>query len=612
MAAVIVVTAGFITYNTTVVNYHRSNDEWLALWARYEKTYGKFASLPQPVITGISLRGDLRPSERDATIRTTYKLVNISAKPVTEIHFLPDDEFDTTTPVFDRPSRQRIDDKELYYQIHGLDTPLQPGDSLRVSFEVRFKPHGFSNSGIDPSISRTSTYLDGNDWLPVIGYERAREVASRASRQEHDLPERAEIPTLDDSAALHSSSPRRIAFDAVLSTDEGQTAVAPGELKRTWTENGRPYFHYVADAPIRNDFQIFSARYAFGNGKWKNVRIQVVHHPTHTLNVDRMIRSAQASLDYFTKNFGPYPYRDLRFVEYPGQAVTLHASPINITFQEAFGGLNSAADPRRFDLAFAATAHEVAHQWWGNQLSPASVEGGPVLSEALAWFSAMCIVAETYGEDHLQRLLDMMHEDSWTISTRAGPPLMQVYGQFAAYRKGPFAMYTLREYLGEDVVNSALRRLFDRFKSGEPPLPTTRDLYAELVGVTPDSIRPFLGDLFERNTWWEAKTKNVTATAAGAGKWRVDLDVVSRKVVVDTAGAETVVPMNDLVEVGVYGSGGAASRGVELYRALHRVRAGSQRISVMVNRKPIAAGIDPRNLLVDADPSDNMKAIIDN
>jgi ABC-2 type transport system permease protein len=99
----------------------------------------------------------------------------------------------------------------------------------------------------------------------------------------------------------------------------------------------------------------------------------------------------------------------------------------------------------------------------------------------------------------------MTHEDSWTISTRAGPPLMQVYGQFAAYRKGPFEMYALREYLGEGLVNDALRRLFDRFKSGEPPLPTTRDLYGELVAVTPDSLRPFLGDLFERNTWWEVQ-----------------------------------------------------------------------------------------------------------
>lgn len=68
------------------------------------------------------------------------------------------------------------------------------------------------------------------------------------------------------------------------------------------------------------------------------------------------------------------------------------------------------------------------------------------------------------------RLLDMMHESSWTISSRASVPLMRIYSRYAAYRKGPLAMYALREYVGEDPVNDALRRLFDKYKSGEPPL----------------------------------------------------------------------------------------------------------------------------------------------
>jgi ABC-2 type transport system permease protein len=608
-AALIIMTGGFTVYNTTVVNPRRSNDEWLGLWARYEKTYGKFASLPQPTLGGISLRAELFPKRREATIHTTYTLLNLTDKAIPAVHFLPDDEFETSMPVFDRPARRIVDDSELYYQIHELGIALQPGDSLRVRFDVHIKPRGFASNGIDPSVTGNGTFLDGNDWLPVIGYERAREVNGRFDREDFGLPPRPEIPSLDDTRALNSTSAKRIRFDAVISTDEDQTAVAPGELKRSWTENGRRFFHYVADAPIRNDFTIFSARYAVRTDSYKNIQIEVVHHPDHKTTVESMIRSARASLDYFTRNFGPYPYGQLRFVEYPGQSLTMHASPINITFQEAFSGLNSGADERGVDFPFAVAAHEVAHQWWGNQMSPASVEGGPLLSEALAWFSAMCIVAEEHGEDHLQRLLDLMHGDSWTISTRAGPPLLRIYNHFASYRKGPFAMYALREYLGEDVVNTALRRMFDKFKTGEPPLPTSRDLSSELAAVTPDSLRPLLGDLFERNTWWETKTTGVTASAAGNGRWRVTLEVLARKVVVDTTGAETEVPMNDLVEVAVYAAGGKTTRGVELYRALHRLKAGSQRITVLVGSKPVAAGVDPRNLLIDAAPSDNIKGI---
>lgn len=128
-----------------------------------------------------------------------------------------------------------------------------------------------------------------------------------------------------------------------------------------------------------------------------------------------------------------------------------------------------------------------------------------------------------------------------------------------------------------------------------------------LKSVTPDSLQSLLADLFERNTYWELETKRVSAEPQGQGQWRVTLDVSARKVVVDTRGTETEVPMNDLVEIGVYGAGGEATRGVSLYRGMQRIKAGAQRITVVVAAKPVRAGIDPRYLLIDADPTDNMK-----
>ena len=72
--------------------------------------------------------------------------------------------------------------------------------------------------------------------------------------------------------------------------------------------------------------------------------------------------------------------------------MVLHASPINISYQEGFSLLNPEADPRGIDLPFAVVAHEVAHQWWGNPLVPARVEGAALLTESLAWYSALEVV----------------------------------------------------------------------------------------------------------------------------------------------------------------------------------------------------------------------------
>ena len=169
-------------------------------------------------------------------------------------------------------------------------------------------------------------------------------------------------------------------------------------------------------------------------------------------------------------------------------------------------------------------------------------------------------------------------------------------------------MYALREYLGADRVSTALRRLFQAHSSAAPLLPTSLDLYHELQAVTPDSLRYLLVDLFEANTFWELETKHVAMDSVAADSWRVTLDVSARKVVVDTAGVAMDVPMNDLIEVGVFGEKKGGRRGQPLYLRMHRIRSGEQRIVLTVPRRPAEGGIDPRHLLIDTKVDDNLKS----
>jgi hypothetical protein len=116
-------------------------------------------------------------------------------------------------------------------------------------------------------------------------------------------------------------------------------------------------------------------------------------------------------------------------------------------------------------------------------------------------------------------------------------------------------------------------------------------------------------DLFEANTYWELETKRVERQQIASGEWQVTLDVRARKIVVDEQGVETEVPMDDLVEVGVFAAAENSSPDVTLYQQMHRIRSGEQRITVRVPQEPARAGIDPRNLLIDVKPEDNLKEI---
>jgi ABC-2 type transport system permease protein len=617
----ILTVGGFVFYNTNVLNEHRTAFGSSELHAEYERRYGRYEGVAQPRLTGTRLRVEIYPQRREVEIHGTYALVNHGAVPIDSVHLLVPrvPGLAAWAVAFDRPSRQVLADEELGHRIHALAEPLQPGDSLRLRFVMRFAPRGFPNSGIDASVAANGTYIPAQEWLPAIGYQRNLELSNPGERSAHGLASRPAIRSLHDPRGPWdvAGSLTRISFEALVGTDTGQLAIAPGSLRRTWTQGGRRYFHYATDAPIRNDYAFYSAAYAVREDRWtppggqgQAVAIQIVHHPEHAWNVDRMARSVRTSLAYLTGRYGPYPHGQIRLVEHPGpSSAGLHAAAVNISYEEMFSLFNAGGDPRDIDFPFAVVAHEVAHQWWGHRIIPAPVEGSGLLTESLAWYSAMGVVEEAHGPEHLRRLLDVLREAYLTPNARADVPLLRAGGWLNAYRKGPFAMYALREYVGEARVDTALRNLLQKHGSGAPPLPTSLDLYRELQAVTPDSLRYLLGDLFAKNTFWQLETGAARAEPAGAGTWRVTLEVSARKVVVDTAGAEREVPMNDLVEIGVFAPAGDEGPGKPLYLRMHRIRAGEQRITITVPGEPGQAEVDPRGLLIDVERDDNVREV---
>jgi hypothetical protein len=397
----------------------------------------------------------------------------------------------------------------------------------------------------------------------------------------------------------------------VVGTREDQIAVAPGTLRRTWKEGSRRYFHYATSAPIGSEYSVYSAKYAVREAKWYTVDIQVFHHPAHTATLDAMIRSVRASLDYYTAQFSPYEYSHLFLVEFGGNGIGMHADASQLSFTEGFTSWHVDDDPRALDLPFAVVAREMAHQWWPGQLSLAMVEGAPFFSESLAWYSAMQVVRKHYSQDQLRRLMSNMRQPNPWPRIRRGLPLLRADDPYAMYRRGPFAMMALSEYVGEPQVNTALRRLIEasRPRAGPPPLQTTLDLVRELKAVTPDSLQSLVRDLFEVNTLWEFDTRKAVAEQTEAGTWRVTLEVEARKETMDTAGVETRPPMDDLVEIGVFAplQQGQIERKL-LYRQKHRIKAGRQTITVTVSEKPQYAAIDPYGLL-DWTEGDNIEEL---
>jgi ABC-type transport system involved in multi-copper enzyme maturation permease subunit len=603
-AALIVTLGGFIFYNTNVLNEYVSRFESNEWRAEYERRYRRYEQIAQPELTGTSLQVEIHPSRRAVDIRGTYRLANRSNMPIDSIHLVTVPGVETSAVSFDRPAARVLDDEEVGYRIYDLERPLQPGDSLRLDFEVHVERRGFRNRGVDPSVVKDGSYFNSAAWFPFVGYQRSRELLSPSDRRERGLAPRPVLASLYDvEGSEPASRAGGVAFEAVVGTDEDQVAVAPGALRRTWTDGGRRYFDYSTNAPIGKEWAFFSARYVVHEGRWNDVVIRIFHHPEHTAHLDRMLRSLRASLDYYTEQFGPYPYHHLSVVEHPGAPGTgAHADPSMISHGEGFPFWTPKDERRSLDFPYWVVAHEMAHQW---TVPYALVEGLPFLAEGLANYFAMQVVKASRGDEEFRRVVAFMRQPYPYRPIRRGEPLLRALDPYLSRRRGPFAMYALSEYVGPERVNHAIRRLIETHDSVGAAPATTLDLYGELQAVTPDSLRYLLHDLFEVNANWELKTERATARQSGDGAWQVTLDVRARKVAYDSAGVETEMPMDEWIPIGVFGAAEHGDKlGNPLRVQLHRLRAGAQTITVTVSRKPALAGIDPYHLLDWAEDGD--------
>jgi aminopeptidase N len=339
------------------------------------------------------------------------------------------------------------------------------------------------------------------------------------------------------------------------------------------------------------------------------VPIEIYYQPGHEYNVDAMIGGVKDSLDYFTRAFSPYQHRQVRILEFPRYATFAQSFPNTIPFSEAIGFIARVRpdDPKDIDYPYYVTAHEVAHQWWAHQVIGAYVQGATLMSETLAQYSALMVMKRKYGDVKMRRFLkyelDKYLEGRSTERKQEQPLYRNESQPYIHYRKGSLAMYALQDYIGEDAVNRALASYVAKVAYKGPPYTTSRDLLAEFRAVTPPEYQYLVEDLFETITLYENRAVSATWREKG-GKYEVTLKVAAKKLRARDQGSLDEVKMDDLVDIGVLGADDKP-----LYLEKRRVKSGESEFTLVVDEKPLRAGIDPVVKLIDRRPDDNTIAV---
>ena len=123
---------------------------------------------------------------------------------------------------------------------------------------------------------------------------------------------------------------------------------------------------------------------------------------------------------------------------------------------------------------------------------------------------------------------------------------------------------------------------------------------------TPDSLQYLIKDLFETITLNENYVKDLSYKKVGK-QYQVKLTVGSAKYRVDGKGKSKKIPVNDYVDVGVFGQKSKKfPEGKELIFKKVKMDKPEKTFTFLVNEEPLQAGIDPYAKLIDRNMKNNV------
>ncbi|MDE0179494.1 MAG: M1 family aminopeptidase [Gammaproteobacteria bacterium] len=485
-------------------------------WRRNVATWTDFR---MPSVSHVELDVDLDPPARAASVSGAYTFVNHRD------HAYP--ELPITAQVW-TPIEWTLDgdayepDDRAGLLVFTPEEPLAPGNSLTVGFRYDLQhPRGLSTRVggrrefiLDSGVVLTGfspTFVPVPGYLPGIGVDRDNRYDQR--EYPDDFYEGETEPALGWGGSPMTTQIR-------ITVPEQYTANSVGRLIGEEVRDGRRTVVWASDHPVRL-FNIVAGRYAVKEGRGT----AIYYHPEHDYNVEEMSAALDAAREHYSEWFYPFPWETLKLSEFPAYAGLAQGFPTNITFSEGIGFLTKS-DPRAH-AAFAIVAHEAAHMWWGNMLTPGRGPGGNILSEGMSHYATILLHQEVHGDRHriefTKRIEDSYGDNRFVDSERAlvktddsrrGDPTV-------TYDKGGWVMWMLQQEMGRENLLVGLRAFIDAYQAGSD-FPVIQDMLAVLRDFAPDpeAFDAFTAQWFFDVVVPEYRLSGVTKQRAGPG-WMV-------------------------------------------------------------------------------------------
>ncbi|MCY1040496.1 M1 family aminopeptidase [Corallococcus sp. bb12-1] len=479
----------------------------------WQRNLATWKGAPQPSLAAVDLDLDLEPAEGAFRMKGTYTMINRHAEPLARFALSGGDAWTDVRWTVDGKDAAPEDRSGLY--VFTPSAPLAPGATLTVGFQYQgHVPDGVSRSGgaLREFILPSGVVLTSEEptFAPVVGYQEERGIDPKENRYEPRVyPDDFYVGPTEPSFGNDTPFPFRIR----LSGPEAYTLNSVGVRESDTVKDGRRTTVWKSDHPV-SFFNVIA-------GKWARLEGEgtvVFHDPAHGYNVKEMSRGLVAARKYYSEWFHPYPWAELKLSEFAGLDNYAQGFPTDITFSESIGFLTRTTPES--NAVMLVTAHEAAHQWWGNMLVPGKGPGGNVLAEGMSHYSALKLIEQLDGEESRRQNARRM-EERYAKGRRVDGerPLVKLDGSreedgVVFYEKGGWAFWMLEDLMGRDAMHAGLHAFLDQYMANADH-PVVQDFLAVMRPFAPDAAA---FDAFTRQAFFEVVVPEYRVTDARVTK----------------------------------------------------------------------------------------------
>jgi ABC-2 type transport system permease protein len=482
----------------------------------WKKNLATWWNAPTPWVKDADLDIRLEPAQRAWQVTGSYLVVNHRD---TVLQRLPLTVGRWTKMRFTADGDSIQPDTASHLYVFTLPRPLAQGDSVRLGFTYEGRHEGATRAGggAGEFIVPSGVVMQGwsPQYFPVLGF-----VEGIGSDEDNSFEPRdyADDYWTATTPALFGAE-RPMTVRTRINVPEAFHANGVGEEVRNEVKDGRRIVEFRTDEPVMA-FNVVAGKWAVRRGKGT----ALFHHPAHTFNLDEMIDAMDQARQWYGTWFGAFPWKELKVSEFPSLATYAQGFPTNITFSEGIGFLTKS-EPKT-NLAFLVTAHEIAHQWWGNMLQPGRGPGANILSEGMAHFSTALLIGQVKGfRDGLEfrkRIESRYGDNRFADAERK---LYRIDGSkqgdnTVTYDKGGWVFWMLADLMGREVTVRGMQEFIVKFR-GSDDHAMLQDFTHHMRGYAADTTAydDFVRQWFDSVVVAEYKVDMATTTKRPDGTW---------------------------------------------------------------------------------------------